>query len=287
MGQGIRRATGRHGRPPSGTAHLQWAWAAAAVVCLRDHPAAQQDRPRVEQTHATGTARTIRAQQVARAVSERRKRQVAFARETCCPREGRVAAEPGVSLDTQGMHLPEALARAACPASVHATAPRGQKTLSPAPVLGPPRSLRLVPGLVANGRRVGRRPRVWLSLDQAPRCARPLHRPVGGHSDVSRSQRTPPTRRCTRRAGGARTSRRVWCRRVRSAPSSGHQVSAPDCLLTTPGIHRRKKSQKSAPRGRVSLDNRGPHTCSAPQGIECLTQTFGFLVMSLQAQRQT
>jgi hypothetical protein len=27
--------------------------------------------------------------------------------------------------------------------------------------------------------------------------------------------------------------------------------------------------------------------CSAPQGIECLTQSFGFLAMSLQAQRQT
>ena len=40
---------------------------------------------------------------------------------------------------------------------------------------------------------------------------------------------------------------RTVCAVIR--PSS----QAPDRLLTTPGIHRRKKSQESAPKGRVSL----------------------------------
>ena len=65
----------------SGKAHLKWAFAEAAVLCLRDHPAAQQYLARLEKKHAKGKARTIRAQQLARAVSHRLTRQVAFERE--------------------------------------------------------------------------------------------------------------------------------------------------------------------------------------------------------------
>ena len=64
-----------------GQAHLQWAFAEAAVLCLRDHPAAQQDLARLEKNHEKGKALTIRAQKLARAVSHRPTRQVAFERE--------------------------------------------------------------------------------------------------------------------------------------------------------------------------------------------------------------
>ena len=69
-----------------GHAHLQWAFAEAAVLCLRDHPAAQQYLARLEKNHEKGKARTIRAQKLARAVSHRLTRQVAFERERCFQR---------------------------------------------------------------------------------------------------------------------------------------------------------------------------------------------------------
>jgi len=46
-----------------GKAHLQWAFSDAAVLCLRDHPAAQQYLARLEKKHEKGKALTIRAQQ--------------------------------------------------------------------------------------------------------------------------------------------------------------------------------------------------------------------------------
>ena len=51
-----------------GTAQLTWAFSAAAVLFLRDHPAAQQDRARLEKTHDPGNALTGLAHQWARAV---------------------------------------------------------------------------------------------------------------------------------------------------------------------------------------------------------------------------
>jgi hypothetical protein len=90
-----------------------------------------------------------------------------------------------------------------------------------------------------------------------------LHRTVGGNREVSRSQSPPPTRLCTRRSGGERTSIRVWCSHVGAAPSYGNQVRTQDRLLTAPRTPRRKKSKKSARRGSLSLDTWGPHTCSA------------------------
>jgi len=115
-----------------GKAHLQWAFAAAAVLSRSDHPAAQHDLARLEQKPDQGQALTILAQQLARAVYDRLTRQGACARETCFPREGRGADEPGAALDPHGMHLEEALERAACPAAVNAKAPLGHETLRPA-----------------------------------------------------------------------------------------------------------------------------------------------------------
>jgi hypothetical protein len=67
------------------------------------------------------------------------------------------------------MNLHEALARASCTASVNAKASIGQKTLSPAPLIGHPLSLLFVTALVANGLRVLLLTRAWLSLDNATR----------------------------------------------------------------------------------------------------------------------
>src|SRR5262249_53424299 len=67
-----------------GHAHLKWAFSAAAVLFLRDQPAAPTYLARVEKKPEKGTALTIRAQQLARAVSYRLKRQGAFDREQFC-----------------------------------------------------------------------------------------------------------------------------------------------------------------------------------------------------------
>ena len=60
-----------------GKAHLQWAFSDAAVLCLRDHPAAQQYLARLEKKHEKRKTLTIRAQQLARAVYHLLTRQVA------------------------------------------------------------------------------------------------------------------------------------------------------------------------------------------------------------------
>jgi transposase len=85
-----------------GHAHLTWAFSEAAVLCLRDHPAAQKYLARLEQKHDTGKAFTILAQKLARAVYSMLTRQVAFETETFFQREGRGADEPEASLDNQG-----------------------------------------------------------------------------------------------------------------------------------------------------------------------------------------
>jgi transposase len=64
-----------------GKAPLKGAFSEAAVLCLRDHPAAQKYLARLENKHDKGQALTIRAQQLARAVYDMLKRQGAFDRE--------------------------------------------------------------------------------------------------------------------------------------------------------------------------------------------------------------
>jgi transposase len=65
-----------------GNAHLQWAFSEAAVLCLRDNPAAQQYLARLEKKPDKGTTLTILAQKLARAVYDRLRRKVAFDTET-------------------------------------------------------------------------------------------------------------------------------------------------------------------------------------------------------------
>jgi transposase len=45
-----------------GNAHLTWAFSEAAVLCLRDHPAAQKYLARLEKKQDTGKAFTLLAQ---------------------------------------------------------------------------------------------------------------------------------------------------------------------------------------------------------------------------------
>lgn len=64
-----------------GKAHLTWALSEAAVLFLRDHPAAQKYLARLEKKHDKGKALTVLAHKLARAVYHMLRRQVAFDRE--------------------------------------------------------------------------------------------------------------------------------------------------------------------------------------------------------------
>ena len=61
-----------------GKAHLKWAFSEAAVLCLRDHPAAQKYLARLEKKHDKGKALSILAHKLGRAVYYMRKRKTAF-----------------------------------------------------------------------------------------------------------------------------------------------------------------------------------------------------------------
>ena len=152
-----------------GQAPLTWALSAAAVLGLRAQPAAQPYLARLENKHAQGTARTIRAQQLARAVYHLRTRQVACERERCFQRYGRGADAPGASRDTPGRTLQQALAWALCPAAVHAKAPMRSRYPAPCAWLGQPLSLLCVAVIVVHGLRVLLLTRAWFSLDNATR----------------------------------------------------------------------------------------------------------------------
>ena len=115
-----------------GNAHLTWAFSEAAVLCLRDHPPAQQYLARLEKTHDKGKALTELAHQLARAVYDLCKRPVAFDKAQFFQRSWRGADEPGASLATQGMNLPNALDTAAAMVSWNAQARIGRETRSPA-----------------------------------------------------------------------------------------------------------------------------------------------------------
>jgi transposase len=61
-----------------GHASLKWAFSAATVVVLRNNPAGQKHLARLEQKHGKGTALTLVAHRLARAVYDRLTRQTAF-----------------------------------------------------------------------------------------------------------------------------------------------------------------------------------------------------------------
>jgi len=88
-----------------GNAHRKWAFSEAAVLCLRDNPAAQKLLARFEKKHGKGKALTILAHQLARAVYDMWQRQTAFALDTCLHGEGRGVGALNAELDSHGMHL--------------------------------------------------------------------------------------------------------------------------------------------------------------------------------------
>jgi transposase len=61
-----------------GKAYLKWAFSEAAVLFLRDNPAGQKYLTRLEKKHGQGTALTLLAQKLGRAVYYMLKRQKAF-----------------------------------------------------------------------------------------------------------------------------------------------------------------------------------------------------------------
>lgn len=68
-----------------GKAHLKWAFSEAAVRFLRHKEPGQKLLARLAKKPDTGNALRSLAHQRGRAVDERRKRQVAFARDLCLP----------------------------------------------------------------------------------------------------------------------------------------------------------------------------------------------------------
>jgi len=103
-----------------GNAHLPWAFAEAAGLLLRNHPAGHTSLARLENTHDPGHALIILAQPLARTVYDRLTRQTACALEPFRHGAGRSAGAPGASRDTPGMSLKHACALSRWPASVHA-----------------------------------------------------------------------------------------------------------------------------------------------------------------------
>jgi transposase len=77
-----------------GHAYLKWAFAEAAVLCLRNNPAGQKALARWERKHGKGKALTVFAPQRARAVYDMRRRETAFAMDKSLNPERDGAREP-------------------------------------------------------------------------------------------------------------------------------------------------------------------------------------------------
>jgi transposase len=124
-----------------GNASLQWAFAEAAVVLLRDHPAGQQDRARLEKKHGTGTAVPGLAQPLGRAVYARLRRNTGCDRDNVLYGEGSGAGEPAASLGPERTSRVTGLCNTAATASTNAHEPRGALSCpgafagTPAPLL--------------------------------------------------------------------------------------------------------------------------------------------------------
>jgi transposase len=89
-----------------GNAHLTWAFAEAAPLCLRQHPAGQKRLGRLEKKHEKGNALRSLAHQRGRAVYPMRKRKVAFDMDLLLRSSGGRGREPDASRDLAGMSLP-------------------------------------------------------------------------------------------------------------------------------------------------------------------------------------
>lgn len=98
-----------------GHASLPWAWAEAAGLGLRTKAQGQPCRARWEKTHGQGTALTLLAPKVARAVSYMVRRGTGFAMAPLLQGSGSRAGEPAASLDTDGISLQTVLGKTVTP----------------------------------------------------------------------------------------------------------------------------------------------------------------------------
>ena len=83
-----------------GHAHRTWAFSEAAALFLRNHPEGQRMLARLEKRHDKGTALTILAHKLARAVYAMLKRNMAFDMDKFRHSSGSRAGAPDASLDT-------------------------------------------------------------------------------------------------------------------------------------------------------------------------------------------
>jgi hypothetical protein len=121
--KGAKAAAGkRYGTssPKLGQASLTGACSAAAILCLRHHPAGHTSLVCFEKTPGQGKALTILAPKLARTVYERLQRTAAFAREKCLRSEGRGAGEPAASRGRDGLSLATVRCHEGRLASAHA-----------------------------------------------------------------------------------------------------------------------------------------------------------------------
>jgi transposase len=88
-----------------GTTSLKWAFSEAAVLFLRNHPAAPQDLARLAPTHGQGNALTVFAHTWARAVDDRLTRDTVFDRQKFLNGSSSGAGEPTASRDDHGLSL--------------------------------------------------------------------------------------------------------------------------------------------------------------------------------------
>jgi hypothetical protein len=125
-----------------GTAHRQWAFAEAATLFRRGNAPGPKSLAQLEKTPDTGKARSLRAHQLARAVSVMRKRTTACDLEQCLRTAGSRAGAPGAARDPEGrsQHRPDVQPRMA--ASLHADVRLGP--IIPAPRAFWTRALALV-----------------------------------------------------------------------------------------------------------------------------------------------
>ena len=103
-----------------GNAYLQWAFSEAAVLLLRDHPAGQTYLARLEKKHGTGTALTVLAQKLGRAVSSMLRRDTGCDMDNFLHGEGSGAGEPAASLGHDGTSRVTVLCNDASTASTNA-----------------------------------------------------------------------------------------------------------------------------------------------------------------------
>jgi hypothetical protein len=178
LGTGVRASAGkRYGTSGAkrGKAPRPWACSAAAVLCLSDPPAAPQDRARLEKKPAQGQAWPLLAQQLARALSDRRNRQGACERETFCQRSTIREGSGGASGLTG--HPGEAPQRGARHGGMPGVRARPGASRSPCPEpsawMGPPLSRLFSTARVAHGLRGRLLTRAWFSLDNVD-ALRPL-----------------------------------------------------------------------------------------------------------------